>query len=137
MSSPARGATEFTPGQYLRQIADRSGRRNFVQGKAGDLQDLGEAAQKTFANAPMTGGRVAALSAIPGAKTMSAPLARLANSPAGQRFLFNPRQYGSAAGLAPGVVGATPTMSALQRSLMEILGRPGARLVPAGAEETK
>jgi len=138
VSSPARGATEFTPGQYLRQVADRSGRRNFVQGKAGDLQDLGEAAQKTFANAPMTGGRVAALSAIPGAKTMAAPLARLANSPAGQQFLFNPRGTGSAAGLTQSTVGATPLSSALERALLEMLqGRPGVRLAPAGAEENK
>jgi hypothetical protein len=138
VSAPAKGATEFTPLQYLRQVAERSGRRNFLQGQAGDLQDLGEAARVTFNNAPMTGGRVAALSAIPGARTVAAPLARLANSPLGQRFLFAPRTYGSVGGAAPGtVLGTTPALSAWERALLESLGRPRVRIAPAAGEENR
>jgi hypothetical protein len=39
-AAPA-GQTEFTPGQYLRQVEKSAGRRNFKKGEAGDLQDLG------------------------------------------------------------------------------------------------
>jgi hypothetical protein len=132
-SAPMKGQTTFTPGQYLRQVADRSGRRNFVQGKAGDLQDLGEAAQKTFAEAPMTGVRPGILSAIPGGKTLSAPLSRLANSRAGMRYLFG---TGSPEVITPGAELA-PRLGAWERALLEAMGIRGVRVAPAMGEENR
>ena len=89
-AAPA-GQTEFTPLQYLKQVEKAAGRRNFKRGEAGDLQDLGEAARTTFADAPMTGVRPGILSALPGMRWLGAPVSRLANSPAGREFLLKPR----------------------------------------------
>lgn len=89
-AAPA-GQTNFTPGQYLRQVERSAGRRAFKKGDAGDLQDLGEAAREVFADMPMTGLRPGVLSGIPAAKYWGAPVARLANSEWGKKFLFGPR----------------------------------------------
>jgi hypothetical protein len=89
-AAPA-GQTAFTPGQYLRQVERSAGRRTFKQGGAGDLQDLGETAKEVFTNAPMTGFRPGVLASMPWAKYWGAPIARLANTQAGRKFLLQPR----------------------------------------------
>lgn len=101
-ASPA-GQTGFTPLQYLKQVERGAGRRTFKTGGAGDLQDLGEAARGALVDAKYTGGRVAQLAQAPGLKYAAAPLARLANTSAGKRFLFEPRttHLGPRAGPTP------------------------------------
>jgi hypothetical protein len=126
-AAPA-GRTEFTPGQYLRQVEKSAGRRNFKKGEAGDLQDLGEAARETFTNAPMTGFRPGVLASLPGARYWGAPISRLANSPGGQRFLFGaPVQLGSPATIKD------PTIAALIAAMES--PRPRFALQPGAAED--
>lgn len=125
-AAPA-GQTEFTPLQYLKQVERGAGRRNFKKGEAGDLQDLGEAARETFANLPMTGVRPGILSSLPGAKYWGAPIARVANSPSGQRFLF-----GGPVQLGPGAA-QDPTIAALIAAMET--PRPRFALQPGTAED--
>lgn len=90
-SAPTAGNVEFTPAQYLRAVERSSGKRAFKSGEAGDLQDLGQAAKATFENLPMTGVRPGILASLPFATKLGAPVARLANTDAGRRFLLEPR----------------------------------------------
>lgn len=121
------GQTNFTPGQYLRSVERSSGRRTFKKGEAGDLQDLGEAARTVFQDAPLTGFRGAVMSAVPGMRYLAAPVSRLANTDAGQKFLFSPR-------VKPPTVGPNANTFALQLA-NALRGKVRGAPMPAAAEE--
>jgi hypothetical protein len=126
-AAPA-GQTMFTPGQYLRRVEKSAGARNFKKGRAGDTQDLGEAAREVLADAPMTGFRVAGLSALPAAKYWGAPVSRVLNSPAGRRYLFAPRERVTLTG-SPDPV-AMALAEAMSSAPASSFGLPSLRLDP-------
>jgi hypothetical protein len=134
------GQTEFTPLQYLKQVEKSAGKRLFKQGRAGDLQDLGEAARTTFANAPMTGYRGAVLSSVPFGSKIVGPLASWANSPGGRGVFMSPggpKLPMSAAGSAPVARHGVNTVSPSLQAFMEALAtRGGPRIgFPVAADE--
>lgn len=138
-AAPA-GQTDFTPGQYLRQVEKSAGRRAFKKGEAGDLQELGEAARDTFTEAPMTGFRPGVLSTMPGAKYWGAPVSRLLNTDAGKRFLFEPRKsYQRPPETFIGTMGGAAQLSPDLAALAQFLRSKGidVRLPVGTAEEDR
>ena len=128
-AAPA-GQTEFTPGQLLRSVEKSAGRRSFKQGTAKGQQSA-EAARDVFSDMPFTGGRVAVLSALPGAKYWGSPLMRALNTAKGKRLLFE-REFpaGLPPLLPPGAQGQL-LLNALRRS------PPGVRPALTPAEEDR
>lgn len=128
-AAPA-GKVEFTPGQFLRSVENKAGRRTFKAGEAGEAQVSGQAAEEVFRELPKT-GFVPGLLRTTGANYWGAPVTQFGNTNLGRKWLFGQVKPPSQ---TVGATGAAATPDYLSKVLADML-RTRLRLQTVPADE--